>query len=339
MNAITAFTISAIAFSFYPLLNTIALETTSPFLLALCIQITTMVASALYLCVNLKSHTNLKTLFSSFWKLDFETKMIPVISGIGIYLGGIFFIFALSLMSKAGASLIMETWPILAMLIAPVLLNKDHVFSLLDFVLMLISLLGLLFITAAEANNSLEDFMNNPLFIFNSQGFEGSIGIIVAILSAFCLACSSVARSYFANILPNEFRINNFGKIETIAESNFTYLLTYVFGLPLAIMSYVLMEDRTFIEISSVIPIVTIGLVFVLVSVFYSYALLIAKNANINLIWYISPLLAAVWLALFNYSNITPMLILGGLLIIISNVILVITSKQKSTRKKKETRS
>jgi drug/metabolite transporter (DMT)-like permease len=331
MNAIIAITISAIAFSFYPLLNSIALQYTSPFLLALCIQIATIVFSASYLLITQKHISQLRYLFHSFWKLDFEIKIIPFISGIGIYLGGIFFIFALSLMSKAGASLIMETWPILALIISPVVLRKKQSFSALDAVLILVSFIGLLFITAAESEKPLESFIQNPFFIFNSQDFSGSIGIMVAVLSAICLAGSSIARSYFVSILPVDFRIKFFKKKDTISEANFTYLLTYLFGFPLALISFLLMEDSIFIDINASLPIIMIGVIFVIVSTFYSYALLVADNANINLIWYISPVLAAVWLALSGYSQITPMLVLGGFLIIVSNIILISVSSKKKT--------
>jgi hypothetical protein len=92
-----------------------------------------------------------------------------------------------------------------------------------------------------------------------------------------------------------------------------------------------LMEDSIFIDINASLPIIMIGVIFVIVSTFYSYALLVADNANINLIWYISPVLAAVWLALSGYSQITPMLVLGGFLIIVSNIILISVSSKKKT--------
>jgi drug/metabolite transporter (DMT)-like permease len=63
-------------------------------------------------------------------------------------------------------------------------------------------------------------------------------------------------------------------------------------------------------------------------SVFYAYGLLISQNANINLIWYFAPVLATVWLVVFGYSQMTPLLIIGGILIIFANIVLILSNKK-----------
>lgn len=320
---------AALAFSFYPLLNTIGLGGTSPFLLALLVQLSTLLVGFISFSIVQNDFAITLTTIKDYWKLPFEIKIVPFLSGIGIYLGGIFFLFALSLMSKAGASLIMETWPILAIFIAPVVLYKKwNRFDPIDGLLILLSIAGLLCITAAEENITLDAFLKNPLFLFNGQDFYGHVGILMAFLSAICFAGSSIARSYFASVLPEDFRISHFGQINTLKESVFAYFLTYLYGLPLALLSFLIMEDQISFEFYTVAPVIFIGVSLVITSSFYSYALLITENSNINLIWYVSPLLAALWLALFGYSQITEMLILGGLLIIIANVILILKSRK-----------
>ena len=332
MKAITAISSAALAFSFYPLLNSIALDLASPFLLAFLVQCATIIVGFCALITMNKSNKTIMACFADYKKLPFDIFIIPIISGIGIYLGGLFFLFALSLMSKAGAAIIMESWPIIAIVMAPIALNKNwQKLNVIDGILIFISLIGLLFITASEEKISLNDFMNNPLFLFSDQNFYGTLGIVMALLSALCFAASSIARSAFAHNLPTEFRIKHFKRTETVSESIFTYLLTYLCGLPLALFSLLLMEDTISFEISATLPILLIGLSLVITSSLYSYALLITDNSNINLIWYISPLLAAVWLTVFGFSQITPMLVIGGVLIISANVILILKSRKPNT--------
>lgn len=331
MNAMIAILIAAISFSFYPLLNSMALETTSPFLLALLIQIVTIITATIALTLKIKAPQNITKAFMDYKKFPTSIFLIPVFSGIGIYLGGLFFIFSLSLMSKAGASLIMESWPVFAIFLAFLLPNKRRSpIRAIDIILIIITLIGMLMITASEKNISLSEFMNDPLFIFKEQDFYGYLGIVMAFLAAWCFATSAIARSYFAARMPTSFRIKYFGKTETITESIFTYLLTYILGLPLAVLSFLLFEDSIQISTDTALPVVLIGIVFVITSSLYSYAMLITRKTNINLMWYISPILAALWLAIFGYSQITEMLIAGGFLIVTANVLLILTAKKRA---------
>jgi drug/metabolite transporter (DMT)-like permease len=333
MNAFLAIIIAAVAFSFYPILNSYALESTSPFLLAMLIQIVTIITAGLFFTNRMKTKENIVQIHKDFFKLPFEIKIIPVLSGVAIYLGGVFFLFSLTLMSKAGASLIMETWPILAIFLAPMLIHKKWAkFRLIDIVLIILSLLGLLMITASEKDIALNAFFSDPFYAFRGSDLGGYFGIITAFLASMCFAWASVLRSYFANILPDSFRIRHFGKTETIREANFTYYLTYLVGLPFSVISFLLMEQAYFFEWQVILPVIFIAISLTITSAFYSYSLLRCENTNINLLWYLSPVLAAIWLTLFGYSQITEMLIAGGFLIIVANVILILTSRDSKIR-------
>jgi len=331
MNANLSIFIAAISFSFYPLLNSIALETTSPYLLALIAQFTVTIVALLVLIYNLKSLSKTQEIFKYYSKLPIEIKMIPFLSGTGILVGTLFFLSALSMMSKAGATLIMECWPIFAIIVARALLSHKNwqPLKLMDFILCLLALLGMLFITASESNITLEAFLKNPFIFFQTQSFDNAIGIILAVLSALCFAWGSVARSYFADKLPKDMRIKFFHKKNSLAEANFTYALTYIYGIPIAILCFYLFEvENTSFDYVAVLPIFLLSISLVLTSVFYAYGLLIATNANINLLWYIAPVLATIWLVFYGYSHLTPFIFIGGFLIILSNIILVLTNKK-----------
>lgn len=334
MNAITAILIAAISFSFYPLLNTLAMANVSPYLLALSTQLITFFVSLGYLLVTVGSFSKIKDLMYLFFKLPFETVLVPILSGTGIFAGGLFFISALDMMSKAGATLIMESWPLMAIVVSRALLTRKkwEPFCLRDLGLMLLALFGMFFITASEVGMSLDDFTNDPFSFFQEQTFEGVIGIILAVLSALCFAWAGVSRAYFASILPEKMRIHFFGKKDSLSEANFTYMLTYLFGIPSAVLCFFMFEGSQFeFNMVSILPIVLLGFVLTITSMFYAYGLIIANNANVNLLWYIAPLLATVWLVMFGYSTLTAFIFIGGGLIIGANLFLVLSSKKKAT--------
>lgn len=334
MNAITAISLSALAFSFYPLLNAFGLGVTTPILFALFNHIATIIVCFFVLTVFMRSPVKTFHALKGFMALPIETRMIAVFSGISVYLGGLCFLFSLSLMSKAGAAVIMEMWPILAIFIAPIMMieKKWKSLGLLDIFLIALSLFGVLMITAAEKSLTLWQFIQNPFFMFTNQDVYAYIGIIVAFLAAFCFAFSGVSRSHFANRLPRDFRLQHFKKTETITESLYTYLLTYLLGFPIAIILLFFLEPEASAQITSFAPAMFNGFVLVATSALYSYAVLKADNSNINLIWYFAPLLAAIWLSLFGLSQITDMLVIGGSLIVIANVVLILSSRRKAPK-------
>jgi drug/metabolite transporter (DMT)-like permease len=333
MNAIIAILIAALSFSFYPLLNTIAMQTIPNYLLALLVQLATALISFLLLVFALGSAVKIKNVFISFWQLPWDLKIIPLLSGTGIFAGGLFFIFALDLMTKTGATLIMECWPLLAIIASRALLTDKtwESFTLIDLILMFMTFFGLALITASEAGLSIDEFFKNPIAVFSGKDNNELLGVLLAILSAVCFAWAGVSRSYFASKLPESFRLEYFGKNNSIAESNFTYMLTYIFGIPSALLCFYMFEyEAAVFTIKNISVTFLVSISLVVSSVFYSYSLLIATNANINLLWYTAPLLATIWLIIFGYSFLTPLIIIGGTLIIFANLILILVSNKKN---------
>lgn len=332
INSLVAIIIAAVSFSIYPLLSVIALNTVSTYQLAFIVQILIAIITFCLMAINQGSLSRTKEIFASFWKLPWNLKIIPLLSGTGIFAGGLFFVSSLQLMNKTGATLIMECWPLMAIVLSRALLThkKWEAFSFIDLILIIIALIGLVLITVGESGTTFNDFFSSSLLTIDYNNIDQLWGILLAVLSAVCFAWAGVSRSYFSSRLPQEFRIRFFKKTDTLAESIFTYMLTIILGLPAAFISYYLFDTTPLnFEISSMAMLILIASSLVITSMFYSYAILIADNANINLLWYIAPLLATVWLILFGYSYLTPLIILGGILIILANLILILTSKKK----------
>lgn len=265
-----------------------------------------------------------------FFKLPSNVKIVAFLSGVSVYLGGLFFLYALALMSKAGAAVIMESWPVLAMFIAPFFIRKkwDKI-RLLDWFIVLLCFVGVFLISASEKGQDFASFIADPFFFFKGQQFSEYIGILVAFLAAYCFAFSGVSRAQFMSMLPEKFEEKHFSHRNPLSASTFIYLVSYIIGIPIAFLTLFFLEPDFSASGGSYVPAILNGVILTITSVLYSYALLKADSANINALWYIAPLLAAMWLWLFGLSQITDLIIIGGLLIVISNIILILSQPQQ----------
>jgi len=328
-KAIFSMIIAALSFSFCPLLYAISLETASPLAQAFYVQLfVTIVASFFILIVTKRLDSLYKPLISLF-KLPWETWSVIVLSGVGGYMGTLFFLWALGLMSDAGASIIMEAWPILAVLISPVLISTHRAsIRLLDIALIILLFIGLSMIYASDTGITLDQFVKNPIFMFENGTFDDFLGIICAFMSAFCYAWAGVSRPYFLSLLSDRFNQTYLLKNGECYSSLFAFWLTCLTAMPLALISAWYFEDTVFSAMNNLYISIGLGVLLTSMGCFYAFSLMKATSSTINLLWYFAPVLATIWLVLFGYSQLTPLLILGGFLIILANLILILTNKQ-----------
>ena len=329
MNAIILMGLSALAFSICPLFYAITMQHTDPLSQGLYVQIAITVCAGLLLAMCLKTPLSLIRALRTLFSMPFDTWFIIVLSGVTAYIGTLFFSIIAKPYVACGAAIIMECWPILAIFIAPVLIEKNwKPFETLDLVLIAFLMLGLFIISASDVGLSFEELLNNPLFLFTGKSYEELYGIICAVLSAFCYAWAGVARPYFVEKLPPEYRVKYFGKPRNWKESLFTFWITALTAIPLAVVTVAIFGFDLSPIPNIIIPTVGLGLALTAMGCLYALSLSLADTPNVNFLWYLSPLLAAIWLALFGYSQITPMLILGGLFIISANIILILKSRK-----------
>ena len=337
VNAVTAMLIAALSFSFCPLLYAISSEDIAPIVQAFYVQVWVTIVASIVIIIKTKSIKNIYQPLISLFKLPWETWSVIVLSGLGGYMGTLFFLWSINLMSDAGAAIIMEAWPLLAVLIAPVLI-KDHAqkIKLLDVLLMIILFIGLLMICAGDSGLTFEQFVTNPLFMFSNKSLEEFSGILLAFLSAFCYAWAGVSRPYFLSLLTNNFRKKYLIDHGRWYESLFAFWLTCLTAIPLGLFFAVYFENDVFIPPYNSLISLGLGVFLTTMGCFYAYSLMLSKSSTINLLWYISPIVAAVWLVIFGYSEITSLLIAGGCLIIFANLVLILTTKDNSITKIEE---
>jgi drug/metabolite transporter (DMT)-like permease len=330
MQPTFAICLAAFSFSFYPLMNTFGTSYSDPITFSVINHIATILVAGIFMTTLFNGPKRSIAVLSHFKKLPMNVKLIAVFSGIAIYLGGLFFIMALQLMSRAGATVITEMWPALAVFIAPLLIRKNwQRIKLLDVWVLVICLVGVIFITAAETGQNFSAFIEMPFFMQQDYNFEHYLGIFLAVLSAYCFAFSGVSRAHFANSLPQDFRDEYMEGGVTIKEATYTYLITYILGIPLVILLYFVMETGVGFEAKALLPGVMNGIILTVTSTLYSYAILKSDNSNINILWYFAPLLASLWLILFGLTEATDMVAIGGFLIILANVSLIMSADKE----------
>lgn len=329
MKAFILMGLSALAFSICPLFYAITMEFTDPLSQGLFVQLAIATVAGILLIISFKTPQHVFGATKELFQMPPSTWVIIVLSGIIAYVGTLFFLASLTLMSPAGAAIIMECWPILAIFVAPLLIEKNwKPFEPLDFVLICMLMLGLFIITAGSAGLNFETLLENPLFLFKGQSYESMFGILCAFLSAFCYAWAGVARPHFVNQLSNEYRVKYFGGAENWKESLFAFWITALTAIPLAFVTVLIFGMDIVPAINIILPTIGLGLALTAMGCLYALSLTLSNTPNVNFIWYTSPVMAALWLALFGYSHITEMLILGGFFIIFANIILILKTRK-----------
>jgi drug/metabolite transporter (DMT)-like permease len=329
MNAIVLMALSALAFSICPLFYAITMQYTDPLSQGLYVQIAITLCAGILLSFSLKSPLAFIGSLRELFSMSFDVWLVIILSGVAAYIGTLFFLLSLNLMSPAGAAIIMECWPILAIFIAPVLIEKNwKPFETLDIVLIMFLMLGLFIISASDIGLSFEELLEDPLFLFTGKSYEEMYGIICAVLSAFCYAWAGVARPYFVEKLPNNYRQKYFGGTKNWKESLFAFWVTALTAIPLATLTVFIFGFDLSPLGNIIMPTIGLGLALTAMGCLYALSISLADTPNVNFLWYLSPLMAAIWLAIFGFSQITPMLVLGGFFIISANIILILKSRK-----------
>lgn len=330
MHPVIAIGIAGFSFSFFPLMNALGTLEVGPIMFSFMNHISIMLVATFMLFTLFRRPARAFAALRQIRYLPRNVLIIGFLSGLAIYLGSVFFLFALQLMSKAGATMIAEMWPAMAIFIAPILIRKDwERIRFIDIAMLFVCIIGVVFIAASEAEQSFSDFIAHPFFFNAEADFENYLGVVLAALAAYCWSFSNVSRAHFANSLPQEFRDEYLEGGVTIREAIFTYIVTYMMVIPFVFILLFFMGEGISITPKSIVPAVMNGLFLTLTSCLYSYALLKSNNPNINVLWYFAPLLASVWLVVFGFSRATDMIVIGGGLILVANVTLVLVADRK----------
>jgi len=204
---------------------------------------------------------------------------------------------------------IFEVWPLFGM-VATALLMRERFESLTkrSFLLGLVALLGL------------------GLVVWSGQGHDdgptaypnATLGILAATGAAIAMAISvatHVKARTIIGALPGMRDAAVVTNVLTKAVSAGLFFAVLLVWQPWATLTGMGPGLWGFVLFNGIF-IVSIG------SVAYSESLAVGSRSDVILLWYMTPLLAVIWLRLFGLGEITDTLVLGGLFIISANVLL-----------------
>lgn len=220
---------------------------------------------------------------------------------------------AFSYMSKAGATIIYEVWPIVAMYMTPLLIRnkgwdkisgRDLFFSVLAFIG-----IGFIIHPEIEAQGGFflqEDWKLNALIL--SLPFLGGVFMSV----------SSVMKARISHNL--EVPGNPLASVLFVK-------MTFSLVIALSTIPFILFwPDQTSVfTTQSILVLLFAGVaIYTLGDVAYTLAVLGSSKSNIVVLWFLVPIFSVIWLWLAGESAITPWIILGSLMIISSNLLMTV---------------
>ena len=309
-------------FSLYPLVASIGLQTMSSLDMILIVYFFSGFGSILVGFFYLWKKKLLKQVINIQKELSFSAYIPAFVCGVSGVLSHAFFIISLSLANKAGVSLLYESWPIIAVIATPMLMKKAwKEVSLKEVLMSLIALIGVAIIILTDANidfkGSSVDGLNNA----DNDDYSVLGGYILAFAAAYMTAVLVVTRGTYSE---------NFKSLDDDIASS---LVSEIFGRTISMffmsLAFVYLKDDFYMADVNWAATFFIGfVVFVVGGVLYTYSLLKTDRPTIHIMYYFVPVLAVIWLWVFDESTINSGLLVGGAIILAANIYLVIAGRK-----------
>ncbi len=320
MSAYLSMFIAVILWSLYPLATSQALETMNSWNLIIAVLTAAYIGSLIITIPYLKSKKILSQAINIQRNLPARAYIILMLSGISGVLCNSFFFWALSLAHKGGVSVLYEAWPIIAVIISPILMKKVwREVSLKEFSIAFIAMIGVAFIVISD-----EEITFNVLSKDLNQSTDYSVigGYILAFAGAYMVAINAVTQAayseYFSD-LKNDFGATLFNQVMGRSVS-----------LIFAFILYIVFAKETQPYNIDWFPVIFIGFgVLILGTSFYTYGLLKSDRPTIHILYYFVPLLAVIWLWLAGETSISYGLVIGGIIILGCNLYLAYANRDK----------
>lgn len=312
MHAFLTMSLSVLLWSLYPLGAVVALKTMSGYELVAIATFFSVLGSLIAAMIHFKKgqlaeiiaiHKNVN---KTFYLQAFASGATNVMCH------GMFFL-ALTLTHKGGASLLYESWPIIAVIATPFLMRKAwREVSFRQFMVCLVALFGIGLIIFS---NDEIDFTLKPGTLGQKTDYTALLGYVAAFVGAYacaiCVVLKGVVAEYF------EKASNTIGA--TIISELYSRGISMIIILALFPFAIGEMNFDTVNWGASIF----IGLtVMVVGGILYTYSLLKTDNPTIHILYYMVPFLAVVWLWLAGETDVNTGLFVGGTIVILCNIYL-----------------
>lgn len=214
-----------------------------------------------------------------------------------------------SYITKAGATIAFETWPIFAMYLTPVLMKKSwDVIPARDYLFAVIALAGVVFILCPEVTNSFFVGENVTMLHYGA--------VLLPVFGGFLMAAASAFKASVAqNIEVKGHPVISLLSMQ-VAMGWYFLPITGAFALFWPGQESTYTAENIFALAVVGIFILTMG------ALFYTWSLLRATRSNITVLWYFVPVFSAVWFWWTGTSAVTDYIIIGAILVISSNLLI-----------------
>ena len=253
------------------------------------------------------------------------TKTLPSKAYITIIAGSVtvilchgLFILSLTMVNKAGASLLYESWPIIAVIATPFFMKKKwKSVSLKEFLVSLCALAGVAIIVLSDKNINIS--FSQPTIIDNFD-YIHLLGYVVAFIGAYMCALAVVTKGM---ICEHYNEIN-----DDICSSLISEVFTRILSMIIILITFFVIDNNFKIENIEWYSSFYVGFVVMVVGgTLYTYTLLKTESPTIHIMYYFVPVLAVIWLWIAGESEINAGLFIGGAIIVACNLYLFIAGR------------
>ncbi len=320
MSVFISMGLSVLIWSLYPLVAAKGISTmNSPELVAV---------SSLFAIVSITIFSFIRLIqtnkFSTFLKQHkaLNLKSYGAIFGSGVthlLCHGLFFA-ALAVSHKGGASLIYESWPIIAIIATPLFIKKQwREVSLNEILVALLALIGVVIVIIS--NEEIELPFTTTKRHTEETDYMSLFGYIFAFVGAYACAMNVI----FKAVVMQKFETALQAPDAVMISEFYSRLIGFI--LILGIYPF-FSQYFNFTAINWGASIFIGVVVMVIGGALYTYALMKTKRPTIHIIYYFVPILAVLWLWLAGETTINIGLFIGGIIITFCNIYLYFAGRR-----------
>lgn len=333
MHPIMIMTGAAFLWSLYPALIAISAGSIGPVAFVLLVHIFCGLSAFLLAWVKIRQRREtFKRIWTEARSLGVDQWIFLGVVGLVSTLYNFCFVLAMNMTSKIGAAIIIEAWPIIAMFLSPILITKNWTrVRMTDYIAGVLALIGVVMIMGGGEAGTVggDSWMRR---VFGGDDIVSMIGAFVALIGSISLALSIIFRAEISNRLAQ--MLSSSGKFD-LRCSFLGETVCRIAALPSTLLLLLIFPEDTYLSWSGVGYAMIAGvLIFNIGSVAITLALLRAPSPTINMLYYISPVLAVLWLYLMGQSGMTVSVIFGGVLVILANLMVIAFARRSEDKQR-----
>lgn len=252
-----------------------------------------------------------------------------ILAGVCSTLYNLCFLYAMILTSKAGVAVIIETAPVIAMLLTSLIVQKQ--WDKLGWKHAVVSgliLYGVILIVVADQKDAMMLFTDFNAYM-QTQDYVSLIGCGIALLGSIMSALSDLMRAQVGNMTRHLIRQSEVRYDRDLSGVMLGEAFVRILAVPIAFVVLMMFWDVSEFSLNDSIYAFLAGfLIFNLGSITYAMSLLKSSNPAIALLDYLSPPLSIMMLVALGLSGLHIYVVIGTVLIIAGNAVFVFEKKR-----------